>query len=75
MTLKVKLEVTNLNYQITRVHFRHIFVLVTDKKSYVGFQMMVSLLMFDDLERSNSRSKFKSPYTCNSETVHFRHIP
>ena len=32
-------------------------VLLTDRKSYVGFQMVLSLLMFDDLERSKVKVK------------------
>ena len=49
-----KLKVTKLNGLITlkQLILATKFVLVTNRKSYVGFQMAVSLLMFDDLEGS-----------------------
>ena len=49
-----KVKVTKLNGLITLKPFilGTKFVLVTYRKSYVGFQIMLSLLMFDDLEGS-----------------------
>ena len=49
-----KVKVTNLKHLITRKRFilGTNFVLVTDRKSYVGFQMVILPLMFVELERS-----------------------
>ena len=49
-----KVKVTKLNGLITLKPFilGTKFVSVTDRKSYVSFQMAVSLLMFADLEGS-----------------------
>ena len=57
-----KVKVTNLNDLIClkRFFLGTKFVMVTYRKSYVDFQMEVLLLMFDDLERSNSRSQIKT---------------
>ena len=56
-----KVKVTNLFGLITLKRFilGPKFVLVTYRKSHVGFQMVLSPFMVDDLERSNSRSKVK----------------
>ena len=47
-----KVKVTNLNQLITvkQSILDTKFVLVTDKKSYVSFQMVLSPLILDDLE-------------------------
>ena len=63
MTLKgQRSRSQNLNRLITLKQFivGTKFALVTYRKSYLGFQLVVSPLMLDDLERSNSRSQIKS---------------
>ena len=55
-------KVTNQNPLITLKPFilGTKFVLVTDRKSYLGFQMVISLLMSDELERSKVKVKYQN---------------